>query len=105
MQKATEEGNIRIRKAKELNKRIEALEEKAAKNGKLSKSETKELQRLYEQRNNLAVKSLSKGEKNNNVLCRVCRLTVEQCRLKKLLRQSKNQLKLESKLLKMRKEI
>ena len=63
LQKATEEGNIRIRKAKELNKRIEALEEKAAKNGKLSKSETKELQRLYEQRNNLAVKSLSKGEK------------------------------------------
>ena len=31
LQKATEEGNIRIRKAKELNKRIEALEEKALK--------------------------------------------------------------------------
>ena len=31
LQKATEEGNIRIRKAKELNKRIEALEEKQLK--------------------------------------------------------------------------
>ncbi|MCI2773410.1 phage tail tape measure protein [Staphylococcus petrasii] len=63
IQKATEEGNIRIKKAKELNKRIEDLESKAAKNGKLSKDEAKELQKLYEQRNNLAVKSLSKGEK------------------------------------------
>lgn len=63
LQKATEEGNLRIQKAKELNKRIEDLESKAAKNGKLSKDEAKELQKLYEQRNNLAVKSLSKGEK------------------------------------------
>ncbi|GEQ04572.1 phage tail tape measure protein [Staphylococcus gallinarum] len=58
----TDEANVRIRKVKELNMKIANLEAKAT-TGKLSKEETKQLQSLYEKRNKLAVKSLSKGEK------------------------------------------
>lgn len=58
-----EENNTRIKKAKELNAKIAELEAKATKDGKLNKKETQELQKLYEQRNRLAVKELSKGQK------------------------------------------
>ncbi|PCF86398.1 phage tail tape measure protein [Staphylococcus intermedius] len=63
LKQVEEEGNTRIQKAKELNAKIAELEAKALSNGKLSEKETKELQELYEQRNELAVKELSKGEK------------------------------------------
>ncbi|EMC0274946.1 phage tail tape measure protein [Staphylococcus pseudintermedius] len=58
-----EEGNKRIGKIKDINGQIAALDSKYSSDGKLSDEEMKKLQDLYKQRNELAVKELSKGEK------------------------------------------
>ena len=63
--KKTEERNeIAIKKTQELNRKIKEIEDKRNNSGKLSDKEIRELQSLYKQREEVAVKALTNGEKN-----------------------------------------
>ncbi|WP_195832329.1 peptidoglycan DD-metalloendopeptidase family protein, partial [Staphylococcus haemolyticus] len=71
--KKTEERNeIAIKKTQELNRKIKEIEDKRNNSGKLSDKEIRELQSLYKQREEVAVKALTNGEKEQKrVLARI----------------------------------
>ena len=71
--KKTEERNeIAIKKTQELNRKIKEIEDKKNNGGKLSDKEIRELQSLYKQREEVAVKALTNGEKEQKrVLARI----------------------------------
>jgi len=67
--KAKKAGDEKLKKTEELNKEIAELEEKALSDGHLSDKERKAIQRKYEERNKIAAETLSKGQKNKELLC------------------------------------
>ena len=49
-----------------MNRKIKEIEDKRNNGGKLTDKEVKDLESLYKQRQEIAVKALSNGEKNND---------------------------------------
>ena len=72
LKKAEERNEIAIKKTQELNRKIKEIEDKKNNGGKLSDKEIRELQSLYKQREEIAVKALTNGEKEQKrVLARI----------------------------------
>src|SRR5699024_4615957 len=62
--RAKKAGDEKVKKTEKLNKEIKELESKALADGKLSESERKAIQKKYNERNKLAVETLTKTKKN-----------------------------------------
>lgn len=63
LKKTEEKNDIAINKTQELNRKIKEIEDKRNNGGKLTDKEVKDLESLYKQRQEIAVKALSNGEK------------------------------------------
>lgn len=66
--RAKKAGDEKVKKTEKLNKEIKELESKALADGKLSESERKAIQKKYDERNKLAVETLSKGQKEQRAI-------------------------------------
>lgn len=66
--RAKKAGDEKVKKTEELNKEIKELESKALADGKLSESERKAIQKKYNERNKLAVETLTKGQKEQRAI-------------------------------------
>ena len=66
LKKTEEKNDIAINKTQELNRKIKEIEDKRNNGGKLTDKEVKDLESLYKQRQEIAVKALSNGKKNNS---------------------------------------
>src|SRR5699024_12039437 len=58
----------KVKKTEKLNKEIRELESKALADGKLSENERKAIQKKYDERNKLAVETLTKGQKEQRAI-------------------------------------
>ncbi|MCH4326227.1 phage tail tape measure protein [Staphylococcus haemolyticus] len=63
LQNIENRNNEQIKKANDLNQKIKEIEDKRKQFGRLSNEEVKDLQKLYEERDKLGIKALTKGEK------------------------------------------
>ena len=54
-----------------MNRKIKEIEDKRNNGGKLTDKEVKDLESLYKQRQEIAVKALSNGEKEQHILTRM----------------------------------
>ena len=66
--RAKKAGDEKVKKTEKLNKEIKELESKALADGKLSESERKAIQKKYNERNKLAVETLTKGQKEQRAI-------------------------------------
>ena len=66
--RAKKAGDEKVKKTEELNKEIRELESKALADGKLSENERKAIQKKYDERNKIAVETLSKGQKEQRAI-------------------------------------
>ena len=66
--RAKKAGDEKVKKTEKLNKEIKELESKALADGKLSESERKAIQKKYDERNKIAVETLSKGQKEQRAI-------------------------------------
>ena len=66
--RAKKTGSEKVKKTEELNKEIRELEEKALADGTLSEKERKAIQAKYDERNKIAVKTLSQGQKEQRAI-------------------------------------